>query len=295
MNEPKMNAGNLEKLVTLPVRSDRSMGRLLLDAGKLKAQDIEVIERCQKERGLQFGEAAVKLGLADDTDILKILAQQFDYPYLQPGEGGFSEELVTAYQPFSPLAEKYRELRSQLMLRWFDGERNQLTLASVGQGEGCSHLAANLAVACSQLGGRTLLIDANLRHPRQHRLFNLHHGPGLSDFLAGRAGMEVICEIPAFATLSVLPAGTVPPNPQELLGRPAFSRLLKDLTGNYDHILLDTPSYKQCADTLHVVALTGAALLVMCKDHTRMNETLTLQGRIADTKAQIVGVALNEF
>jgi len=295
MNELKSNIASAEKLATFPKRSDKTVGRLLLDAGKLKLHDIELIEICQKEQGLRFGEAAVKLGLVAEADILQVLAQQFNYPYLQAGEGGFSDELVAAYQPFSPQVEALRGLRSQLRLRWFSGQQKHLALVGLGQGDGCSYMAANLAIVFSQLGERTVLVDANLRNSRQHKLFNLTQRHGLSDLIVGRTGVEAISRIPSFVDLSVLPAGTVPPNPQELLGRPTFAALLRELAKNYDVILLDTPSGGLYADTQNIAAEAGAALLVTRKHHTRMNDALVLQRQLTDAKAQIVGAVLNEF
>jgi len=266
-----------------------------LDAGKLKLTDIELIIQSQNELGLRFGEAAVKLGMVTEDDILQIIAQQFDYPYLQSGEGGFNDELVAAYQPYTPQVEAIRSLRSQLLLRWFNEDHKQLALAGVGSGEGCSFTTANLAIVFSQLGQSTLVVDANLRNPRQHLLFNLGRRKGLSDYLAGSIGMDAVLNIPAFVDLSVLPAGTLPPNPQELLGRPAFKSLMKNLNKKYDVTLLDTPNGLLYADTLNIVAVTGAALLVMHKHHTRMSDALALQTLVANAKAQIVGVVLNEF
>ena len=276
--------------------SNKNIGKLLLDAGKLKLPDIELIEYCQKEQGLRFGEAAVKLGLVDEADILQILAQQFDYPYLQPGEEGFSEELVAAYQPFSSQVEAIRSLRSQLTLRWFNEEHKQLALVGVGSGEDCSLLAANLAIVFSQLGQRTVLVDANLRNtPTQHRLFNLPQSAGLSEMLNGRIGIEAIRKIPAFVDLSVLTAGTLPPNPQELLGRPGFRLLMRDLARNYDATLLVTPNGLLYADTQNIVAETGAALLVVHRNHTRVKDARAVQAQIMNAKAQILGVVINEF
>ena len=91
---------------------------------------------------------------------------------------------------------------------------------SPGSGEGRSYITANLAVLFSQMGKRTLVIDADLRKPRQHRIFGLPGKIGLSALLAGRAGAEVMCDIPQLPGLTVLPAGVLPPNPQELLSRP---------------------------------------------------------------------------
>ena len=272
-----------------------SVGSLLLNAGKLKLQDIELIQHCQKEQGLCFGEAAVKLGFVAEVDIQQVLAQQFNYPYLKAGEEGFSEDLVAAYQPFSPHVETLRGLRSQLRLRWFNEENKQLAVVGSGSRVGCSYLTANLAIVFSQLGARTLLVDANLRNPCQHKLFNLTKRQGLSEVLAGRIGMEAISKIPSFADLYILPAGALPPNPQELLGQPAFRFLLREFTKNYDVTLLDTPNGLVYADMQNIVAETGAALLVMHKNQTLLSDANAIKVQVSNAKAQIVGVVLNEF
>src|SRR3712207_4681642 len=103
-------------------------------------------------------------------------------------------------------------------------------------------LFRSLAVLFSQMGKRTLVIDADLRKPRQHRIFGLPGKIGLSALLAGRAGAEVMCEIKQLPGLTVLPAGVLPPNPQELLSRPQFQRLIQSLRGMYEVILVDTPA-----------------------------------------------------
>jgi len=276
-------------------KSNIRIGKLLVDAGKLKLQDIEQIENCQNRHGLSFGEAALKLGLVAEADIQQMLSQQFPYPYMQAGENGVSEELIAAYQPFSPQVEILRSLRSQLMLRWFNEGNKQLSLVASGPGEGCSYLSANLAIVFSQLGERTLLIDANLRNPRQHQLFNLPQHQGLSDLLVGRADMDTIRKIPSLGKLSVLTSGAVPPNPQELLGQPAFKSLMQELAKNYDITLLDTPNGILYADIQNIVTETRGTLLVMRKHHTHMSAALALKEQIANVKAQIVGVAFNEF
>ena len=114
------------------------------------------------------------------------------------------------------------------MLRWFDRaeERQVLTIVGAERGEGRSYLAANLAIVFSQLGERTLLVDADLREPRQHYLFHLENQIGFSTLLAGRSREEAIVRIPDLAGLSVLPAGPTPPNPLELLNRLNFDEFM---------------------------------------------------------------------
>jgi hypothetical protein len=149
-------------------------------------------------------------------------------PPLSAAEGS---ELVVACDPFHACAEELRALRTQLVIRWDNAgvKARRLAIVSPGAQEGRSYLAANLAVAFAQLGQRTLLVDADLRAPRQHALFGLDAASGLAALLAGRAGREVLRALPDFGPLSVLPAGAPPPNPQELLSRPALGALLGEL------------------------------------------------------------------
>lgn len=277
-----------------PAREE-NIGSLLLDMGKLTAEDAERVLRLQKIEGMRFGDAAQKLGLITEEDIRQVLSMQFDYPYLQPGQGNFDPELVAAYQPFSAQVEALRALRSQLLLRWFSEGCKSLALVSAHAGEGCSHLAANLAVVFSQLGEHTLLVDANLREPRQHKIFNLGEARGLSDILAGRAGVEAITRVESFVDLSVLGAGTIPPNPQELLGRSTFTDFMNHAVGHYDVIIFDTPPVALCSDAQSTSARCGGALLVSRLNHTRISELAGVRDQISSSGASIVGAVVNDF
>ncbi|WP_241674589.1 chain length determinant protein tyrosine kinase EpsG [Candidatus Methylobacter oryzae] len=276
------------------IENTASMGALLLDAGKISARDAERIIALQKQKGMLFGDAAKLLGLVNDDDIQRALSYQFDFPFLSTSEESFSQELVAAYQPMSPQVEALRAVRGQLMLRWFTDVHKTLTLVSLGRGEGRSLMAANLAIVFSQLGERTLLIDADLRQPRQHTLFKLQSVYGLSDVLAGRADLTVITRIPAFRDLSILPAGTVPPNPVELISR-GLKSCLRELQAQFDVILIDTPPAEQAIDAQIVAANCGGALLVVRQHKTRMNDLELLKDALHDTGSQCLGVVLTDF
>lgn len=275
--------------------SGRAMGVILLDAGRLSPKDAERILQFQKERGARFGEAGIALGLLTDDDVRFALSVQFDYPYLAR-ESHLSRELVAAYQPASRPVEQLRALRSQLMLRWFDtaAERKGLAIVSAGPREGRSYIAANLAIVFSQLGQRTLLIDADMRSPRQHVLFNLGKCAGLSDMLAGRAGPEAVLGIAALQDLSVLPAGTLPPNPQELLGRQEFSKLLQSLGEDFDVIIIDTPPASECADAHTVAVRAGAALMVARQDQSSIPQMAQFTHGLREFGVTLVGSVLND-
>jgi chain length determinant protein tyrosine kinase EpsG len=285
--------------LTVPSRpaegAARGVGQILVESGRLSADDAERILVFQRDSRARFGEAGQALGLITDDDLRFALSVQFDYPYLGR-DSGLSRELVAAYEPHSAQVEELRALRSQLMLRWFATApgRRGLAVVSADRREGRSFLAANLAIVFSQLGERTLLIDADLRTPRQSQLFGLGKQAGLSDMLAGRAGLEAVTPIPALRDLAVLPAGAQPPNPQELLGRQPFHKLLQVFAEDYDVILMDTPAASHCADAHTVAARAGAALLVARQGQSSLPKMAQLTQGLRDFGVGVLGSVFNE-
>jgi protein-tyrosine kinase len=264
----------------------------------IEPQDIERVLATSRDKGLRFGEAARALGLATQSEIDLALARQFGLPCLKPGAAALSDELITAYEPAGPQAEALRAVRDQLILRWLDRKPESRTLAilSAARGDGRSFIAANLAVVFSQLGSRTLLIDADLRNSRQHRLFGLENRIGLSALLAGRAAPhEAIERIAPLANLTVLPAGAPPPNPQDLLARPAFAQLLRQLGAQSDVVLIDCPPAGASTDAQTIAVRAGAALVVVRRHSSRMWRVQGISSSVGEAQARIVGVVLNEL
>jgi protein-tyrosine kinase len=281
---------------TVIAYGERSIGAILVRAGRLTSENTERILRLQREQNLSFGEAGIKLGLLTQADIEFALSLQFNYPYLVRGESKLSEDLVAAYTRSGPQLETLRALRSQLMLRWFDGtDRKALAIISGERREGRSFIAGNLAVVFSLLGERTLLIDADMHYPRQHALFGLDNRAGLSAVLSGRGGPELMQRIPGLPDLSVLPAGVLPPNPLELLAQPLFPQLLKELRSEYDVILLDTPASASFADAQTIAAHAGAALIVARKNVSRKWRVRGVSDSVTHASITIVGSVLNDF
>jgi Mrp family chromosome partitioning ATPase len=306
--------------------ADTRIGQLLLQAGKLTADNVERVARTQNELGLRFGEAALRLGLVNQEDVDAAIARQFAYPLAARGDSALSDRLVVAYHPAGVQGDTLRAIRSQLLLRWFGTGQHALAISGVGQGDASSVLAANLALVFAQLGQRTLLVDANLRHGVQNTLFGLpaQRGPqhesrpassahankpavqrpglarpafsraGLSDMLAGRAGLDAIVVIPGFSTLSLLASGTVPPNPQELLERGSFGTLHAQLGKLYDVVLYDIAPTSHGAEALAVAAHAGGALLVAQKDQTPVAALKRLARQMAGAQVAVIGSVLVE-
>jgi chain length determinant protein tyrosine kinase EpsG len=188
-----------------------------------------------------------------------------------------------------------RALRSQLTLRWFnDSNHKVVAITSPGRSEGRSWLAANLATVFAQIGERTLLIDADMRHPRQHELFNLGNSVGLSALLTGRAGKEIVSRVHPPLRLFVLPAGIIPPNPQELLGRPVFELVLERFTDQFDVIIIDTPAAIETADAQIVAKRAGAAVMVARRNLTRHSQMAAAMQSLGQTGVNVIGSVINE-
>lgn len=300
--QPSSSAAASTAVTTPATRPDAAprIGEMLVSQGVMNTTQVDRVLELQRspDERARFGEIAVRLGHATKEQVAEVLARQFgSASELDLSKSRLPATIVTAFRNVLPFAESIRSLRSQLMMRWFDGTPGQSTLAitSVDRGDGKSFVTANLAVAFSQLGEKTLVIDADMRHPTQHEIFGLRNPLGLSGVLSGRADLNEIRLIDGLGNLSVLPAGPLPPNPQELLGRPEFGRLLNEMSSVFDVILVDTPSAQEASDAHVVAQRTRAVLMVGRKDKTRAAEIKQLGAVFNSSGISVLGATLNEY
>jgi protein-tyrosine kinase len=279
---------------TAPSLVDRRLGELLHHDGTLTQQDIKDVLAAQRDCGDRFGEVASRLGLVNEQDVQRALSQQADSPVIISGDSGLSPTLIAAYQPGCARAEELRTLRSELAMRWFGRGNRALAVIEARPGDGCSVLAANLAVTFAQLGERTLLIDANLRSPSQHALFGIKPDYGLVDLIKGRESLETaVTKVPGFSCLSVICAGALPPNPQELLGRASFARLMETAPTQYDVVIVDTPPMAQCADAQIIAARARGAVLATKRHGTRVADALRIKTQLESAEVSLLGAVID--
>ena len=279
-----------------PQAGDR-IGDLLRKKPGLSDKQLDEILEYQREHGVPLGKAAVALGFASNADVMEALSQQFRYP-LVSRHGTFARTgaVVTAADPFGDEAEAFRELRTELLDRGFgNGTRRALAVISPHAGDGKSYVASNLAVTFGQLGRNTLLIDANLRSPTQHRLFAVDQTPGLSGVLAGRKESNVVHQTSDMPALCLLAAGAVPPNPLELLQQDGFRFLMQEMLERFDCVIVDTPASLQGPDARVIAAVAGAALVVGRKNQSRIAELQKTLASLANGPAQLAGVVVNDY
>lgn len=273
---------------------DNTLGQILLRRRKIDPRDIERILKYAEKKRLRFGAAALRLGMISRQELDHAVAAQFDYPFLEPGAEGYSPRLATAFDPFGAHGTAFRVLQKRLIQDWFDEGHRALAVTGPSGQDGCSHAAANLAVAFSQQGWPTVLVDANLRRPGLHKLFNLNNDLGLSSVLVRRYPLaEVTVRLTGLRDLSLVTAGIMPPNVGDLLWRPELDRVLMALRERYRIVIFDTPSWRAGIGAENVARLCEGALLVLRRDHTRAADAAALSATLNANGTRILGSALN--
>jgi len=289
----------------------KPIGELLIDSGLLKRAQLEEILRVQASSQSwgprkRFGEIARELGLVEGSRVDLALARQFDLPSLPPSDRTLTAELVAARETNHPGVEVLRGVRERIAQTWLNARGtgaaagseprsggHAVAIVSPQRGDGRSFIAANLAITFAQGGRRTLLIDADLRQPRQHQLFQIDDRVGLSPLLAGRSGTESVARIEAMPDLYLMPAGPIPPNPHDLLARPELRWLLFNAEEQFDVVLLDTPAWSEGLDAESVCRRTRAAALVVRANQTTARSAQQFVAALREAQAQVLGLVFN--
>ncbi len=214
-----------------------------------------------------------------------------------PSKGGtdFKRRLITYEDPKSPISESYRSLRTNISYAsTVDKKIKSLLISSSQPGEGKSTTAANLAIAFAQLRKKTLLVDADLRKPVQHNVFGHDRGPGLSEFLIGEVSdLDSIIHSTKVENLSIITAGGLPPNPSELLGSEAMSKLVDRLESEWDLVLFDSPPIVAVTDASMISGEIDSIVLVVKAGQTERSAVDRALDTIRNVKAPLIGAILN--
>ena len=269
---------------------------LVIRAVDISARQIEEITTHQALHGSGFLDSALSLklvmpGIADHLRALKRT-----YPFIEGYASQIrSSELVTALDPFGQQAGAFRDARTEILMNSRGDEQAArcVCVVSPNAGEGRSFVAANLAVSLSQLGGRTLLVDADLRHARQHKLFGLPNEWGLSNYLGGDTNRLHAQSVDSIPGLYVLTAGATVRGAVELLHRPTLGALLHRLSERFDNVLIDTPATTQYPDARLVANAAGAALVVGCTGKVALEDLDRLVLILEQSSTWVAGILMN--
>lgn len=202
--------------------------------------------------------------------------------------------VMVADRPLSGPSEAIRRLRTNLQFVETANDSKSIVLTSSVPGEGKSTTAINLAVATDAAGSRTLLIDADLRRPSVAEYLGMEGRAGLTSVLIGRADVSDVIQKWHHSDLDVLTSGPIPPNPSELLGSAAMTKLIRELAETYDVILLDTPPLLAATDAAVLGKLCDGAVVVVGADRIRRGQLGDSLRTLDTAGAPALGVVLNK-
>jgi capsular exopolysaccharide synthesis family protein len=211
------------------------------------------------------------------------------------GSDTSKKDLFAHHQPKSTISEAYRGVRTALTLSAQGPMQKVLLLTSAGPREGKTTTAINLATVLAYSGGRTLVVDADLRKPRIHKSFGLTNTRGLTNLIIGHDDPVEYCQTTAVERVDVLPSGPIPPNPSELLGHPRMREILARLRGVYDHVIVDTPPIGAVTDAAVLATVVDGVILVVHAGKTRRQIVMRGIEQLRYINARIVGVILNNL
>jgi capsular exopolysaccharide synthesis family protein len=218
------------------------------------------------------------------------------------GNGGFSDglqeriDLISHQDPKAKASEAFREMRTAFLVSRPGGPPRTVLVTSSQPAEGKTVVAVNLAVSLAQIGRRVLLVDADLRKPRLHRVFHLPNDRGLSSDLSGRDAIDPRVLPTSVAGLSVLPSGPIPPNPADLLDSERFTHLAELLlAAGFDHVVVDSPPVLAVADPGIMAGRMEAVVMVARIGDTGRDALGHAARKLAQVNAKIVGGVLNRI
>jgi capsular exopolysaccharide synthesis family protein len=203
-------------------------------------------------------------------------------------------ELVTYRRPKSDISESYRALRTAILLSASGAPPRVMLITSALPQEGKTTTSINTAVTLAQKGARVLLVDADLRRPSIHKVFNIKPKVGLSTVLTGASQLEyTITHVPQLPNLFLLPAGPPPPHPAELLGSNLMKQMIEQWRNEYDHVVFDPPPALSVTDSILLSVDMDAVILVVRSGHTTKAALRRTRELLGQVNARVLGVVVN--
>lgn len=206
---------------------------------------------------------------------------------------GQGKELILDHHPLSIIAESYRSLRTSLLLSRAAERPRSLLFTSATRHEGKTATAVNTAIMFAQSGLRTVLIDADLRRPRCHRVLSMEKELGLTELLTGHAQADQVIRATATENFFFLSSGTLPPNPAELLGSKKMLEVIQELAAKYDCVIFDSPPVLPVTDAVLIARNVDGVVLIVDSQNTAKHLIREVRSKLVNFHAKILGVVLN--
>lgn len=187
------------------------------------------------------------------------------------------------------IVESYKSARSNIMFSLSADDDKLFAVTSYSKGEGKSTVSANLAISFSKMEKKVLLVDCDLRRPNIHNIFKIENQAGLSNVIGKMVEFEEVIHRNVLPNLDILPSGTIPPNPSELLCSPKFTNLVKKLYEEYDYIIFDTPPIGVVADALLLKDIIAGFVVVLRERSTTHGDVQNIMDSMKLADAKILG------
>lgn len=204
-----------------------------------------------------------------------------------------NNELLSGHDQLSSFAESYRALRTSLLLSSAEHAPRTMLITSSHPAEGKTTIVANTAISLAQTGSRVLVLDADMRRPRCHKILSAKNDTGLSTYLSRDIAVDKVIQAHDIPNLFVMPAGPVPPNPSELLSSAKMRILVAELQERFDHIIIDSPPVIHVTDALIISPHVDGVVIVVKSNHTPREAIQRAKQALTDVNAKIFGVVLN--
>ena len=195
----------------------------------------------------------------------------------------------------SVVAEAYRVLRTNIMFSSIDKKITSIAVTSSGPGEGKSITVSNFAIALAQAGSRVLIVDADLRKPRIHKIFNISNSVGLTNIIVQNLDWKTRVQTTEVKNLGIITSGPIPPNPSEICGSEKMKSLINAFKEEFDYVIIDTPPAGVVTDGALVGAYTDGIILVVASGDVEIEAAKRAKGLLDNVKANILGVVLNKI
>lgn len=201
--------------------------------------------------------------------------------------------LITHFAPKSPISEAYRSLRTSIQYSKADKSIKSIVFTSPGPKEGKSTTVVNLAIAIAQMGTKLLLVDTDLRRPVIHSIFNLDRSKGISNYLVGKINLDDAIFKSDIDNLYVMPSGTLPPNPSELLGSKSMRNCIAELCERFDLVLFDSPPIMAVTDAVVLSSEVDGVVIIIKEGQTNRDAVSRCYNILKSIPNQLLGAVLN--
>jgi capsular exopolysaccharide synthesis family protein len=314
--ELKRNFDNNQRLYELILKRLKDTGV----SGMLQVSNVRILDRATASRrplrpdpvkntvlavllgllggvGLALGAEFLDTSINGQEQIEEKLGLAFlgIVPSIPSNKDGTPNDLIAHTQPKSAVAECLRAVRTNLLFMSPEKPLKTILVTSSGPQEGKTTTATSLAITMTTSGNRVLLIDADMRRPRIHRIFAIENRAGLSSLILGDGRAEELVQATGIENLFVLPCGPVPPNPAELLHTAAFRNLLADLTSRFDRVIIDSPPVGVVADAVVASTQVDGCLIVLKAGQTSRDVARHAVKQLRDVNAPLFGAVLNDL